>query len=200
MTASESPTLAMSFELIRSRLGDPSFLAGRGISNEVPFYVFAYDATNEDEVRERTEALLEASREGTLPARIVRFDLWEIFLDICAQYDIFDDLVRMEEARGSEALLDHVRELAMPEDYVSTMAARYERDFGGADPGHDVLLITGVGKAYPFVRAHDILENAQPVLSDIPLVMFYPGLYDGQTLRLFNSIDDGNYYRAFSLL
>ena len=63
-----------------------------------------------------------------------------------------------------------------------------------------MVLITGVGKVYPFTRAHDILENAQPVLSDVPLVMFYPGVYDGQSLRLFGSIADGNYYRAFTLL
>lgn len=200
MTASESPTLAESFELIRSRFCDPDFLEGKGISNEVPFYVFAYDAAKEDEVRARTTKLLEASREGTMPSRIVHFDLWDIFCSICAYYDIFDDLERMEQTRGSEALLEHIHEFAMPEDYVRVMEERYEQDYGGAQFGRDIMLITGVGKAYPFVRAHDILENAQPAFGTVPLVMFYPGLYDGQSLKLFNSISDGNYYRAFSLL
>ena len=73
MTASESPSLADSFELIRSRFGDPDFLRCRGISNEVPFYVFPYDAACEDEVRERTAELVAASRAGSIPARIVDF-------------------------------------------------------------------------------------------------------------------------------
>jgi hypothetical protein len=30
--------------------------------------------------------------------------------------------------------------------------------------------------------------------------MFYPGRYDGQSLRLFNALVDDNYYRAFSLV
>ena len=57
-----------------------------------------------------------------------------------------------------------------------------------------------MGKTYPFVRAHDILENAQPAFDGVPFVLFYPGLYDQTSLRLFNSVADGNYYRAFTLL
>lgn len=200
MTASESPTLAMSFELIRSRLSDPEFLEGRGISNEVPFYIFAYDAAQEDEVRTRTEQLITDAAAGLIPAHIVHFDLWEIFREICAYYDIVDDLERLESQKGSDALLAHIREIAMPEDFVTTMAEQFEAEFGKPQPGRDVVLVTGVGKVYPFVRAHDILENAQPVFDSIPFVMFYPGQYDQQTLRLFNSIADGNYYRAFTLL
>ena len=107
---------------------------------------------------------------------------------------------RPVQMQGDEALLQHIQELAMPEDYVNAMSEQFERAYGAPTPGRDVLLITGVGKAYPFVRAHDILENAQPVLSQIPVALFYPGIYDGQSLRLFGSIQDGNYYRAFSLL
>jgi len=33
-----------------------------------------------------------------------------------------------------------------------------------------------------------------------PLVMFFPGVYDGRELRLFNLFKDDNYYRAFSLV
>ena len=200
MTASESPSLADSFDLIRSRLSDPGFLNSQGLGNEVPFYVFAYDAAREDEVRERTERLLQEAAEGAVPARITRFDLWDIFCQICTYYEIFDDLERMEAQQGDDALLRHIQELAMPEDYVTTMAEQFELEYGAPEPGRDVLLVTGVGKAYPFVRAHDILENAQPVFSQIPVVLFYPGVYDGQSLRLFGSIQDGNYYRAFNLL
>lgn len=79
-------------------------------------------------------------------------------------------------------------------------AARARGLRGGMQAGRDVLLVTGVGKTYPFVRAHDILENAQPAFDGVPFVLFYPGLYDQTSLRLFNSVADGNYYRAFTLL
>lgn len=33
-----------------------------------------------------------------------------------------------------------------------------------------------------------------------PLVMFYPGRYDGQSLCLFGKLKNDNYYRAFRLV
>ena len=63
-----------------------------------------------------------------------------------------------------------------------------------------MLLITGVGKVYPFMRAHKILDNIQHIFADIPVLMLYPGTFDGQDLVLFGELPDGHYYRAFNLL
>ncbi len=38
---------------------------------------------------------------------------------------------------------------------------------------HNVVLITGVGKVYPFVRSHTILNNLQEVIDKIPVIMFF---------------------------
>ncbi|MGR5940587.1 DUF1788 domain-containing protein [Bacillus pacificus] len=65
---------------------------------------------------------------------------------------------------------------------------------------HNVVLITGVGKVYPFVRSHTILNNLQEVIDKIPVIMFFPGRYDGQSLQLFGKFKDDNYYRAFPLV
>lgn len=64
----------------------------------------------------------------------------------------------------------------------------------------DVLFLTGVGKIYPFMRSHKMLDSIQPVFNDIPIVMFYPGSFNGQDLGLFGKFLDGHYYRAFNLL
>jgi len=66
-------------------------------------------------------------------------------------------------------------------------------------PENSIIFITGVGKSYPIVRAHSILNNLHPVSDDIPIVMFYPGKFTGQELILFSEIKDDNYYRAFRL-
>ena len=50
------------------------------------------------------------------------------------------------------------------------------------------------------MRSHNILNNIQHVFSDVPVVMFYPGEYNGQSLRLFERFSDDNYYRAFNLM
>lgn len=182
------------FARLRAKLSDPMFLSNKGIGNEVGFFVFPYDASREDEVRARTDDLVRFSDGGKLPCRIVCRDLWDVFLQICEQRRILDKIPDLERRRGSRALLDRLQKIATPEAFVRAM------DYQPHEPGRDVLLVTGVGKVYPIVRAHSILENAQHVFADVPVVLLYPGAYDGAQLHLFNSISDGNYYRAFNLL
>lgn len=50
------------------------------------------------------------------------------------------------------------------------------------------------------MRAHKMLDSIQPLCPDTPIVLFYPGTFNSQSLSLFNLFNDGNYYRAFNLL
>ena len=212
-----SKTPAQSFAELRGRLQDPEFLAGHGLGNEVPFFILPYSAAQEDEVRAQTASLLEdfpakpgpaeqvaAHAHASAPSagsatRVVHFDLWDVFLQICAERRILEKIPALEEHRGTEGLLRRMEKIATPEAFLKVMRERYEQ-LGGQVPGRDVVLVSGVGKVYPLVRAHNILENAQPVFTEVPMVMLYPGVYDGQQLHLFGKISDGNYYRAFSLI
>ena len=203
---------AQAFAELRARLQDPEFLAGHGLGNEVPFFILPYAAALEDEVREQVEALVRdfapTVQDGApVPqdsptagdTRVIHFDLWDVFLQICQERRILEKIPALEESRGTDGLLRRMEKIATPEAFLKVMSERYE-ELGGQMPGRDVVLISGVGKVYPLVRAHNILENAQPVFTEVPMVMLYPGVYDGQQLHLFGKISDGNYYRAFSLL
>lgn len=203
---------AQAFAELRVRLQDPEFLAGHGLGNEVPFFILPYAAALEDEVRQQVEALVRdfapTAQDGApVPqdsptadgTRVIHFDLWDVFLQICQERRILEKIPALEERRGTEGLLRRMEKIATPEAFLKVMSERYE-ELGGQMPGRDVVLISGVGKVYPLVRAHNILENAQPVFTEVPMVMLYPGVYDGQQLHLFGKISDGNYYRAFSLL
>ena len=64
----------------------------------------------------------------------------------------------------------------------------------------DLVLVSGVGSAYPLLRTHNLLNNLHHRMGSTPLVLFYPGLYDGQSLRLFGILPDKPYYRAFRLV
>lgn len=200
MTASHSPTLDESFETIRSRFRDPNFLSCKGLGNEIPFHVFAYDASREFEVRAHTERLVAEFSASDAGTRIIHMDLWEVFLALCEEKRILGKLDQMERMRGRAWLQGRLQTIASPSAFVDTMQRLYKERYDGQQQGRDVVLITGVGKVYPFARAHGILENAQPVFPNIPLVLLYPGSYDGHTLKLFGTLADGNYYRAFSLI
>lgn len=58
MTATELPSIDMSFELIRSKFHDPEFLNCRGLGGEVPLYIYPYAARQEDQVRSSDSAAM----------------------------------------------------------------------------------------------------------------------------------------------
>jgi len=53
---------------------------------------------------------------------------------------------------------------------------------------HDLVILSGVGSGWPLLRSHTLLNNLHPIMGRTPLVMFYPGRYDGQSLRLFGKL------------
>ena len=53
---------------------------------------------------------------------------------------------------------------------------------------------------FPFMRVHTLLEALQPYFSDIPILVMYPGEFDGRQLRLFGRLQPSDYYRAFNVI
>ena len=63
----------------------------------------------------------------------------------------------------------------------------------------EVILLTGVGEVFPFIRVHDLLEAMQPHFSR-PILVMYPGSFDGRYVRLFDKLKPNPYYRAFNVV
>lgn len=183
---------------LRERLADADFLANKGLGNEAGIFTFCYDPTLELEARDYFRRLVADSQAGKLgaggvKARMHERNLYDILLQICEGKRILEKLPAQEEKRGRDGLLKQVQRIATPEAYVAAM------DWQQHDPG-DVVLITGVGEVYPFMRVHNVLNNMQSTFRDVPVVVAYPGTYDGGSLSLFGKLTDGNYYRAFDLI
>lgn len=177
-------------DTVKERFSDEVFLSNKGLSNEVGIHVFCYEPNEEMIVREYFGNLKD---QGDLPFRLIECDLYKIFLQICEEKRILKTIPAMEKKKGSEGLLKQLQKIASPEVFIQHM--QYEPHQHG-----DILLITGVGKVYPFMRSHNILDNIQHLFSDIPVVMLYPGKFNGQELSLFDEFHEGNYYRAFNML
>ena len=176
-------------DAFRAKIQDQDFLGNRGLSNEVGMYIFAYQPEDEMVVRH----FLVELKEKVQHPRIILYDLYDILMDICRHRRILDRIPAMEAQRGAAFMMGQIQRVATPEAYIERM--KYQPH----EPG-DVVMITGIGRVYPYMRSHNILNNLQHVFDDIPVVLFYPGEYTGQSLTLFNEFADDNYYRAFNLL
>jgi hypothetical protein len=175
---------------IKDRLADVKFLANKGLSNEVGIHVFKYDPRDELIVRYYIERLVNRPP-GDF--RVVECDMYRILLKILEEKRILGTVPSLEDKKGKDYLLAQLHKVASPEAFLAKI--KYEPHQRG-----DVLFLTGIGKIYPFMRSHKMLDIMQQSFSDIPIVMFYPGDFNGQSLILFNKFHEGNYYRAFNLL
>lgn len=165
------------------------FLTNRGLSNEVGIYIFAYDPKDELAVQE----FVRMQKNRNSAYNIVEFDLYKTFISICEERKIIKSIPSMQERKGSEYLKEQLKKVASPETFAKKM--EYEPHRHG-----DIVIITGVGEIYPFLRVHSFLESIQHMFEDVPVVVMYPGKYDGQTLVLFNKFFDANHYRSFALV
>lgn len=179
-------------ERLTERFSEKQFLENRGLGNEIGIHVFAYDPKDEMVIRRYIKKLHEQSYKYNF--KIHENDLFEMFLDICRENDVLDDLPDFEDEHGFDELQKQIENFASVDEYLPRLQPPVR------EQGKDIVVITGLGKVFPFMRSHTILENIQPIINDVPIVLFYPGEYDNHTLNLFGQFRDGNYYRAFKII
>lgn len=181
---------------LEDRMISVESLTKYGTANEIDFYIFDYNPKDEILVRTEVKKLKEKNPD------IVEFDLYEMMLEIIENEGYMEDVIRMESEYDKELLLREVfQPLLSVEEECSPLLEMFKDR--AKDTGEKIVLVTGVGKAYPIVRSHTILNNLQSIFRKNPVVMMYPGRYETKskmTLRLFEKLEDDNYYRAFPLV
>lgn len=177
------------------RLASPDVLDNLGAGGEIGFWVFDYPPEHEMQMRSWITDVIVPGLPKLKPG--VRFkvvDLFDFVVDLLEERNLLEKAFAKQMKEGDESVLKSLRPV-LKED---KLAARLVETVCVQDL--DLLLIKGVGAVYPMLRTHTLLSALHPHMRDTPLVMFYPGRYDGQSLRLFSKLTDDNYYRAFSLV
>ena len=174
----------------------PSFRQSIGRANEVNYWVFDYPPERELEVRERIAYLKNKNQVGTDGFELVVFDLYDIIIDFLEQRGFMDKCYGFERKAGISRIVKAVNN-SMKVNDDDSLIVQYIKDH---TPENAVVFLTGIGKCYPILRSHKVLNNLHQAFVRVPVVMFFPGTYNEQELILFNEIKDDNYYRAFRLV
>lgn len=189
-------TLDERLDKAEAMIKKPSFRKNKGLGNEVGYYIFDYPPEQELLVRERVEYIRKKNEQSDDEYRIVVFDLYEIIIEILKEKGYLEKCYEFEKKRGfdriTKAVGNMLRITAKDSLIVNYIMER--------TPEKAIVFLVGIGKCYPILRSHTVLNNLHQVIDNVPVVMFYPGKYDGQELILFGEIKDDNYYRAFKLV
>lgn len=189
-------TLDEKLMMIEEVISDENFRKNKGLSNEVGYYIFDYPAEEEIKVREYLENIKNKNKSKPQGYELVIYDVYDIMLDLIEEEGLMESCIEMEVNEGLDYLISAINDI-LRIDYDDNYFNTYIEE---NTPNNSVVFITGIGKIFPFVRAHGILNKLHLVFDRAPVVLFYPGKYDGQSLMLFSEFKDDNYYRAFPLI
>lgn len=178
---------------IRERVTSNEFLHGKGLGNEVPFYAFDYPPSEEPQVASHIEWLTDDLVRKT-NLRVGKVHLLKLVVEQLKARGLYEKALVMEQAKGVPALLGALKGALEPRKLAETLMAKFPSQ------SLDMIFLTGVGAAYPLVRTHSLLNNLQPLIGTTPVVLFFPGRFNGQTLQLFGDLQETPYYRAFRLV
>ena len=200
-----SDPLTWRLNQILPKLTSDGFLKTRGIGNEIAFYIFDYEPEDELRVRDHIQFLVAHLPKKRPGMRVAHINLFDFLIHYLKERNLLEKSFRLQRENGDAALLKALKGILHEEKIAQRFA-------GIAKPAeHDLVLISGIGSAYPLLRSHALLSNLHAIMGQTPLVMFYPGRYDTQTLRLFGKTGlaggsaeerkkKTNYYRAFRLI
>ena len=186
---------------ILPRITSAAFLSSEGIGNEIACYIFDYPPEDELKVRDHMAMMMARLSSHHKDLRVLHLNLFDVVLAYLEQRRILAGALQMQATRGNAALLEALKGPLAPEKLRDFIAAEHR------PAEHDLILLSGVGSVWPMLRAHGLLNCLHTVTGQTPVVMFYPGSFDGTSLRLFGQIASTSsrpgkkpYYRAFRLV
>ena len=163
-----------------NKLSSKELFESNGLGNEINFHVFDYDPEDEYIVRDYLDNYL--LRKSKLNIKV---------------FDIYDIIIEYEKKKGAKYLNQIISKTIGIGSSNDLIMKKIKNE---VTEQNQIVIITGIGKCYGIVRGHTILNNLHSIITNNPLIMFYPGSYNGQSFKLFNKLENDNYYRAFQFV
>ena len=186
---------------ILPRLTSEAFLSSEGIGNEIACYIFDYAPECELQVRDHLAMVLGRLSSHHRTLNVLHLNMLDVVLAYLEGRGLLERTLQIQAKKGDAGVLKALQGPLAPErlrDFIESNHRPAERD---------LFLISGMGSVWPMVHAHALLNCLHRIVGNTPLVMFFPGSFDGTNLKLFEQIDTAtatpgvkSYYRAFSLV
>ena len=175
------------------------FLQMEGLSNEVPFFIYPYEAEQALEVAQAKKRIKNrlATEHGI---NVLEVNLYDLSVEVLKERGVWERVLELESDQEKADFQELLQGMLDPQLHIATaIRSRIE----GSE--FDIFFLTGIGEVFPYIRSHNVLNNLQSVVTGKPMLMFFPGRYEqsetlGSSLVLFGRLKDDQYYRAKNIL
>lgn len=184
------------FEHLLSLMSSRKFLDMTGASNDVPYYICPFRVEETTTMYQHLEQLKTAL--AIKQIKVLEINLYHLIIDHLKSLGELDRHISDETQKPREVFFKSISGLTDVEDFICPLMINKIQE-----EAPDIVFITGVGEVYPYIRSHKILSTLESKYTERPLVLFFPGKYEtdsvkGSNLTLFGILDD-KYYRAFNI-
>lgn len=180
---------------LKEKLQNSDFQNNQGLSNEVSYYILAYDPQDYPIVRKELDGIERDYNKETIGYEVKEFNVYQIMWEILEKKGIKDAAIDMEKKDGIEYLSEQLNNVLRMTNSDNELVQYIEQRIDS----NTIIFLTGIGQIYPLIRAHKVLNTMHQIISDVPVVLFYPGKYDSLSLSMFGELKEDNYYRAFQI-
>tara|TARA_R110002096_G_scaffold379_12_gene2374 strand:+ start:7126 stop:7749 length:624 start_codon:yes stop_codon:yes gene_type:complete len=175
-----------------------AFLGNEGLNNEVPFHICPYETSIQKDITQLVKQLQNDLEDKQI--KVLEINLYDLVIELLKREGDWDWVLENESTMTRERLKEELQGILDVETVITPEIALRM----GADQ-YEVMLLTGIGEVFPYIRSHNVLNNLQKKAKDKPTLMFFPGEYQhslesGASLVLFGNLQDDKYYRAFNIL
>lgn len=199
MPLQSKPKLADQEAHLFKVLSSERFLRMEGLGNEVAHFIYDYDpswALDVAQAKKRIKTKLDTE----LGIKVFEINLYDLCVDLLKKRNVWDRVLAAEPTMEKPEFLKMLQNMLDPQMHLAPAIKELM-----AAESFQILFLTGVGEVFPFVRSHTVLNNLQTVVSDKPMLMFFPGRYEvsatqGSALVLFGQLKDDSFYRAKRIL
>ena len=180
-------------------LSSQRFLRMHGLNNEVPFFIYPYPPQDAVAVLAAKKRVINRLR--LVGVNVFEINLYDLIVDILEERKVWDRVLAAESEMDKTDFREMLQGMLEPEHDIAPAI----RERVAAEPGCDILFLTGIGEVFPYIRSHNVLNNLQSVVTGKPMLMYFPGRYEqsetlGSALVLFGLLKDDQYYRAKNIL
>lgn len=199
MPLQSKPTLADQEAHLFKVLSSERFLKMEGLGNEVAHFIYDYDPSWELDVAQAKKRI-KTKLDTELGIKVFEVNLYDLCVDLLKKRNVWDRVLAAEPTMDKPEFLKMLQNMLDPQIHLAPAIKELM-----AAESFQVLFLTGIGEVFPFVRSHTVLNNLQTVVSDKPMLMFFPGRYEvsatqGSALVLFGQLKDDSFYRAKRIL
>ena len=166
--------------------------------NDIPFFIVPYEISEQNKIKFEDIPSLEYHLIKN-DIKHLSINLYELSLELLDNN--LDDLkyfLETEAARDKKRFIEDLQGVLTSQKVAEKIGDKCEK----LKP--ELLLISGVGEVFPYLRLSKLLENLSCKVKEIVVLIFFPGIYcqsddKGTYLRLFSCLDYDHHYRAFNI-